>query len=70
MICPSCSSRNPQGARFCRSCGASLDLGVEPEETGTPEPAAQSDSTFTVEGISPSKVALLRTPSCVVSRRF
>lgn len=31
MFCPSCGSRNPDGTRFCSSCGATLTPGAPPQ---------------------------------------
>lgn len=39
MFCNRCGHRNPDGANFCSSCGASLDRPAEPGTTTTAIPA-------------------------------
>ncbi len=53
MICSSCSRENPDDARFCNECGASLTTQEEPEAT----PVSP--------GFAPSKNFLGRRPELV-----
>lgn len=39
MFCPQCGEKNPDDARFCGSCGATLRRGAAPAQTATPAPA-------------------------------
>ena len=40
MRCPKCGHENPEGSRFCQSCGASLPAEVIPEAPGSAEAAS------------------------------
>lgn len=44
MYCPACGSRNPEGSRFCKDCGAAL-----PVMDATPQPAQAGDAAHAPE---------------------
>lgn len=49
MFCPKCGTQNPDGTRFCRSCGAQLSHDVAsarraPGPTSAPAPPARRPS--------------------------
>lgn len=44
MFCPQCGANNPDGAKFCTSCGASLDAPEPPASTSEPPAQQPADS--------------------------
>ncbi len=49
MECPSCGNRNREGARFCDSCGASLQPSEQPAAAQETDPLAGLDAAAGVE---------------------
>src|SRR3954451_8060006 len=65
--CPSCSYENPEGARFCMSCGSALERRCSVCGTELPPQARFCMSCGTpVEGGSPARVPLPEPPAAVL----
>ncbi len=68
VFCNQCGHRNPDGARFCSSCGAGLDAPKGDETTVTflpPEPAAEASD----EELSLAEADRAQGFGCLVVKR-
>src|SRR5437899_4820006 len=65
LLCPSCSTENPEIARFCLACGAELAPAPPPEEERKPVTSVFVDivgSTSRAEQLDPEDVLSLLEP--------
>lgn len=46
MFCPECGKENPEGTKFCGSCGADIDKFAAPNQAATPAIVAGESMTF------------------------
>lgn len=62
MNCPSCKTDNPEGTKYCLSCGAPLTNAL-----GTPQPQAQPMTTPTPQGMQRQPVQLKTSGMAIAS---
>ena len=71
MFCPKCGATNPDGAKFCAGCGATL--GAAPASTGAAAPAAPvrpKSGRGRVVGVIVGAVAIVAVAAAVVYNVF
>ena len=69
MDCPACAHANPEGARFCGECGASLELSVGCPACGEQNPAGQRFCNACGHGLSGAAPAPKTSPTVPAGER-